>query len=565
MKRLLFFVVVSTLLTFGLHAQSSASQRHDIIKKDGKPVGLFDHVLQKSFNLAGEEITPGKTVTKTKLSVTTKESARNDVATVTLTVIGDPWGNGTGFQLLLDEDAEIADYFWDWWFENDELFYINSEYKIPENASLDFNDPKVILDGTGSVDIPGGIYDFIFFRIDPAAQMNWILSWAGTSDIAMGDDFLFLPGFEYIFTIETFSDVEFETPDDIALSNIILPQPSLDLTNQEVVTVVLYNNGIVDIAGDVELAYKVNGGDEIIEIYTISELAPGEEVAYTFSAKADFSKAGFHTVEARVEYESDSNPYNNTITGKTKKMAIIELPFIDEFDTPASMVNWSTIDRNGDGYSWEYDNVWIKDADGGWGCLHVVCQVYGADEYLLTDPINMQMACVTYTMSFYASRLGNDKITILYGTTPNVEEMEILEVVTPNLYDWEEIVLNLGAPDPGNYFFAFHYHAVHAEGGGGINFDKFKLEAHVGIPDITLSKDQLKLYPNPVSGVLNVELKDMDINKVVVTNALGQVMHTTSNIKDAVFRLNTTGFAPGVYFISVQAESEVVYSKFVVE
>jgi hypothetical protein len=328
---------------------------------------------------------------------------------------------------------------------------------------------------------------------------------------------------------------------------------------------VLYNNGITNIVGDVELAYKVNNGTEIIEIYTISELAPGEETTYTFNAKADFSEVGFYTVEARVKYESDSNPYNNTITGKTKKPTLIELPFVDEFDTPNSMLNWFIIDGNKDGYSWEYDNVLLTDADGGKGCLQVLCQTSGADEYLIVDPIPM-LPGVTYLVSFYTVRLGLDNLKILCGKTSKVEEMQfIYEVGGPNDFDWEETVFFLQVATPGNYFLAFHYHAVHAEGEVGIYFDKFKIEAHVGIPDIALSKDQLKLYPNPVSGVLNVELKNMDINKVVVTNTLGQVMHTTSNIKDAVFRLNTTRFAPGVYFISVQAENGVVHSKFVVE
>ena len=495
MKRLLLFVVVSTLLTFGALAQNSASrlapvsvhkstksERHGLIMENGKPIGFFDRVSQKRVNFAGEDLTPNKTVPKTKLSVITKESAKEDVATITLTVIGDPWGNGTGVQLLLDEDAEMVDDFWGWYLADENLFYIHSEYKIPENASYTFTNPQVILDGTASIDIPGGIYDFIFFRPWPMLEMLCVLNWAGTGEYAMGDDFLFLPGFEYTFTVESAGDVSFETPEDIALSNIILPQPSLDLTNQEVITVVLYNNGIVDITGDVELAYKVNGGTEVIEIYTISELVPGDEITYTFNAKADFSEVGFHTVEARVEYEFDSNPYNNTITGQTKKLAIIELPFIDEFDTPASMLKWSTIDGNGDGYSWIYDDWFLTDADGGKGCLQVLCQTYGADEYLITDPIAIPEAG-TYNMSFYAARLGNDKITILYGTTFNVEEMEVLEVVTPNLYNWEKIELNVEIETSGNYFFAFHYYAVHSAGGAGINFDKFRLETQVSEQD----------------------------------------------------------------------------------
>ena len=136
MKKLLFFVVTSTLLMVGLHAQtptplsvkkSIMSERYDILMEAGKPAGLFDKLSNMRLNLAGEEVTLNKNVKRAKLSVVTKPSAREDVATITLTVVGDPWGNGTGVQLLLDQDAEIVDHFWDWFWEDDEQFYINSE------------------------------------------------------------------------------------------------------------------------------------------------------------------------------------------------------------------------------------------------------------------------------------------------------------------------------------------------------------------------------------------------------------------------------------------------------
>jgi hypothetical protein len=574
MKKSLCIVVVSTLFIFGLHAQNLTpvgmyknikSERHDIIKKDGKPVGLFDHVSQQRVNLFGlPDVTPNKSVAKTKLSVITKKSAKEDVATVTLNVIGDPWENGTGVQLLLDEDAEIVDHFWDWFWSDDEQFYINSEYKIPENASYDFNDPQVILDGTGSVDIPEGIYDFIFFRPWSFLEAIFILNWAGTEDHAMADDYLFLNGFEYIFTVESAGEVAFETPEDLKLSKIMLPQPSLDLTDQEEVSVLIYNNGIENITADVELAYKVNGGDEIIETYAVSELAPGAEIQYTFNTKADFSEVGFYTVEARVNYEFDSNPYNNTITKQKKKMALIDLPFEDNFDTASSMLKWSTIDGNGDGLSWQYDDWFLTDADGGVGCLQVVCQTYGADEYLVTDPIAIPEAGTCH-VSFYAFKLGNDNLELLYGTTYNVEEMELLEVIELAADDWEINLVDFEIETPGNYFFAFHYVGEPSDGGKGVNFDNFKMELEpiVGISDIVLN-EQLKLYPNPVSGVLNVELEDMVIDKVVVYDILGKNI-TTSTVNDYKLKLDTTGFTPGLYFISVQTEAGIIHSKVVVK
>jgi hypothetical protein len=311
------------------------------------------------------------------------------------------------------------------------------------------------------------------------------------------------------------------------------------------------------------LAYKVNGGAEIIENYTVSELVPGAEITYAFNTKTNFSTVGFYTVEARVEYEFDSNPYNNTITRQTKKLELIELPFEDNFDTPSSMLKWIVIDGNKDGVSWEYDNFWLTDADGGKGCLQVLSQTYGADEYLITDPITISEPSLCH-ISFYAYGWGDYDLKLLYGTTPNVEEMELLKVLTLNDDDWEINFVDFEIETPGNYFFAFHYFGTKSD--SGVNFDNFKMEAEplIGIPEIVLNESQLRLYPNPVSDVLNVELKDKVIDKVLVYNILGKNMHITSHINNSVYKLNTADFAPGIYFISVQTETEIVFSKFVV-
>jgi len=654
MKKLLFIVAVTTFFIFGMNAQNSAlkyesmgmykkskSERFDIIAKDGKPSCIFDKISQKNYSLTGDEITPDKSSVKTKCSVIAQKSEREDVATITLHVIGDPWGNSTGLQMFLDADAEIVDNFWDYFWEDESYFFNNSEYKIPENATYGFNNPQVILNGTGTVDIPGGVYDFLFLRPWPFLQMYFITNWAGSDEPAMADNFTFVAGFEYIFTVETPGDVFFETPEDIKLSNIILPISSLDLTGNEEISVVIFNNGMIDITGNIELAYKVNGGAEVVEIYSVPELEPGDEITYTFNAKADFSGVGLYTVEARVEYASDSNPYNNTITGKTKKLKLLELPFIDEFDTPASMDNWSNIDGNGDGYAWMYDNWFLTDADGGKGCLQVLCQTYGANEYLITDPIPISEAG-TFHLSFYSYALGNDNIKIFYGTTFNVEEMELWGVVYPNKSDWEIVEMQLDIDDPGNYFFAFHYYGVKSEGASGVNLDKVNMTfasaktytitatAHgcatilpYGEIKVVEGKDQtfiievplngcnlssvlvddvfneeafetftytftnvadnhtievfselgvneltpsdLHLYPNPVLGVLNVELEANTIDKVFVYNILGEIIHLNPDVNNSNYKLNTTDFASGIYFISVQTETGVIHSKFVVQ
>jgi hypothetical protein len=80
------------------------------------------------------------------------KSASNAGATITLKVIGDPWGDGTGFQALLDADAAIDINT----ITTSDEFYNLSEYSIPVGATADLTNPLVVLNDEVSITIPEG-------------------------------------------------------------------------------------------------------------------------------------------------------------------------------------------------------------------------------------------------------------------------------------------------------------------------------------------------------------------------------------------------------------------------
>ena len=125
-------------------------------------------------------------------------------ATVTLTT-GDVWGDGSGYQMLLDADATA---YGDIIPEtggltssgnaSDEV-YAEFEYKIPANADGLLNTSNIVLNNSVTISIPAGIYDFCITNPTPGDRM-WIASSNGTVN-GREDDYVFEAGKTYEFEV----------------------------------------------------------------------------------------------------------------------------------------------------------------------------------------------------------------------------------------------------------------------------------------------------------------------------------------------------------------------------
>ncbi len=125
-------------------------------------------------------------------------------ATVILTA-GDVWGDGTGYQMLLDADANAygtiipetgglttsGD--------ADALVYEEFEYKIPENADGSLTTENIVLNNSISITIPEGTYDWCITNPTPGDRV-WISSSNGSIP-GRYDNYLFEKGHVYEFTV----------------------------------------------------------------------------------------------------------------------------------------------------------------------------------------------------------------------------------------------------------------------------------------------------------------------------------------------------------------------------
>ena len=476
---------------------TTIKEKSDIVRHDGRIFSLPENSQQNMVKRSNLKQNVDLQNKKFETNLNVKKSTRDDVATIKLRVIGDPFFDGTGVQMILDADAEMFDIFWDNYGEWDYIYDL-CEYKIPENASPDFSNIEVILDGEGSVDIPAGAYDFVFLNPITHYESIGVIIWAEDYESTLTHNFTFKAGFEYLFQVSANpTGVEYFPTYDVKLSEITLPFISTELSNQENVTVVIKNNGLKSIESDVKLSYIINDG-EWTEPETLSLfLEPGDETTYIFYAKADFSEYGNYTVLAKIDgYDLDLFLENNYIKGVTKNPTPTELPFIEDFNKPESLQErWILSIPN----SWSFMPCLGKfsyqdDADqfNGGGCIYAS---EAASQHLISYPVIIQESG-TYNISFYATpAFNNECIKVLYGTSINPDEMNLLADFT-NLeqsfdYDHNKILFtlnfaNFNISTPGNYYFAFCYYS----GDGGTRFDKVRISQgeYVGEPNIQVKR-----------------------------------------------------------------------------
>ncbi len=174
---------------------------------DGTGVGIFTNSLSNTF------LTPNTTYYVRAYATNSMGTAYGNELSFTTpqgaTIIleaGDVWGNGSGYQLLLDADATAygtiipecgpltssGD--------ADAATYAAFEYKIPQNADGATTTSNIVLNGSATITIPAGYYDFCITNPTPGDRI-WIAGTCDYTDYKSGreDRFPFLSGKIYHF------------------------------------------------------------------------------------------------------------------------------------------------------------------------------------------------------------------------------------------------------------------------------------------------------------------------------------------------------------------------------
>lgn len=409
-------------------------------------------------------------------------------ARITLDVQMD-WGDGTGYQMLIDADATLmqSDYFSGYMMDVAALG--ECEYTLPADAATSGASVKP---GTKlSIDIPDGVYDYAV-----ANYTGGVLMIPSHGD-GSGDDMHFVGGYEYVFTIEAYGSLDncvlsCDGTADLAVTAISSPTSGYN-TDAETVTATIENVGETAVQQFVA-SYSVDGGAAVYE--TVNEaVEPGGTLEYTFKQQADLSAGGLHTVKVSVEADGDAMTKNNSMTVQVNTIQPMELPYTCGFDESEDAAEWNVIDANEDGVSW-YMSDGVAAIDYNMDSP--------LDDYLvMVNPVSLPVGYSHVTVTYNAAWEGfPESFEILYGTSADVEQMTVLRKFENVMQAAEAWVtpINLEITEAGDYFFAIH--ATSQANMYGLMIDEFAIAEGrgTGNPDLTVGKIELPLSSCSLTG-----------------------------------------------------------------
>lgn len=270
---------------------------------------------------------------------------------------------------------------------------------------------------------------------------------------------------------------------------------------------------------------------------------------------------------ARVDIASGDLSLSVILRGTGVSCAAQPLPFHEDFETELSMC-WTNSDFDADGMTW----MWMDDGYGHESDGYYLSLSYDTEEWVDIMPNDwlitpqLEIPAGGAQLSWWAAAYVNDWPENTYdvlvsteGTGPGDFHSIFSETVTSEEYQQRTLDLSAYANHNIHIAFAHHTNTEETADSYGVVIDDIAVEASTGIDD-NVSMDEISLYPNPVSDVLNISsVKDCDI---VICNMLGQIVYHREASDDEV-QIDTHTYAAGTYFVLVKGGKNCV-KRFVV-
>lgn len=422
--------------------------------------------------ISNENLVTKQRITKISTPLKTEYPISPDPqkATIIFTVEKD-WGNGTGYQLLMDFDFDTygrifrKDYASDnkniilTADENGIVDYSDFEVKLPENAYGDpaCTDAVIIAPNSTTLLVDPGSYDYMVTRPVPGEKV-----YVADGEKAIGDNITFAAGSVYAFTIistETGDECIFGKvhPVDLAITELIIPETSELLGSEETISIKVKNKGL-EAVSSFTAQYSINEGTPIEETVNVT-IEPQEEYTYTFTHKADLSAPGDHKIIADILVESDENTDNNSMEKSIYHVVPQPLPYSNNFNSVEKFNLWRVENLNNDNRTWEFKEG--KDADekdGGFARSYYSMSKDMDENLVMKDPLMMEEGPHYINFRYTNGSKDMETLVVLYGTSREVSEMTVidtLEFTQSEDGSWHMGDYNIDIKQAGNYYFAF--------------------------------------------------------------------------------------------------------------
>lgn len=565
MKKVLFLFIAVLTISFVNARELSKSTKLEVLKNSQ------ENLVRKK--AAGDTKTSSPFVQSNMLKVAADETPIPEgYARITLTV-GDVWGDGTGYQMLLDADANtygsIIPETGSFTLSGDATTqYDEFEYKIPTNADGVLTTTNIVVNSSISIDIPAGTYDYCITNPTPEDRI-----WIASGELGRADDYVFHAGCNYNYAVTINSATGYDEVTLEILTNatidaevVAITAPAsvgINLSNAEIVKTMIKNTGTSSITG-FSLELKVNENVIAAETYTgtIDALSQAE---YTFNATADLSAEGEHTIVITVNLENDEIDWNNSASIAILNAIcnpVTSLPLTEDFETTSALcwttsIGSATADNemgatmeaaNSGSISWFFSS-YNESSDNNY------------DQYLISPELPITTAGTKTISFYYLNYLGSEgyqeSFRVGYSASDNsVENFTWFdEVIDNSSTDW---VLHTEENIPADAkYIAIHYTSI---------YSYFLFIDDITISEKTVSSinsntdNSISVYPNPSNGEFNVTVADKSVVKVI--DLTGRILEAHNVKAGATLNLSQT---TGVYLIQVESNGEINTQKLIVK
>lgn len=399
-----------------------------------------------------------------------------------------------------------------------------------------------------------------------------------------------LDGFGYVALRAKFGQVTKLVSKDVELLEVVKPA----------------RRGVFGENQAIEVSYRSNGMNltEAVFVCTVDgvslepqKVSVAAYQAGTVSFKADLSARGLHVIKVEAVVDGDENPADNTIEATVETLVMdpyrMDFEICEDFAI-TGLAPWSVVDYDKSGVceisGYMYPNIAKKMAFMAFNPFMTTPPI---DDYLepyqgerygiafasasrrnndwLISP-KLRMPETNAGMTFYVrvmpaglvGQVYKERYNVLVSTTTADSSAFVQLGATRETSDsvWTEVNVDLSAYNGQNVYVAIQC----------VSNDQYIFM----IDDIRVNKplanekkadlsSYVKSYPNPVSGLWTVTAYGLEINRVEICGMQGGVVYRSANgLATDSYRLDMSGFVPGLYLARVYTNAGVQVLKVLV-
>ncbi len=433
----------------------------------------------------------------------------------------DVWEDGSGYQLLLDADhntyGTVIPATGPLTTSGDApaSVYAEFEYKVPVNADGSLTTSNIVMDGTATITIPAGIYDFCITNPTPGDRV-WI---AGESiDPTRGDDYEFLDGRTYHFLMARngnndactmtviFTPTEptiSATPTSVNFGNVSLgttANSTVSLTNYLLTT---------DVTATTTAPFAVSAdGTNFGTTATIA--ATGGTLYVQYAPTAVGTDNGTVTLTSTGATNVTVN-----LTGNAIDCSNITIPFTEGFESSIDCWTMVSMDPANDDRFGVYADAEAYEGSNDFR-FSSFSSASDYNQYLITPQLTLTPGQNYIATFYYKGYNANENFKVMYSTTnTDLSSFTVLADYTNVATSWTPVTVELPA---GTKYVAIDYYG---------NYQYY------------LYVDNFSVTPATASMSLNETALDFGINEMGSTSDAQYVVMNTVSVNEP-FTVSTT-------------------------